>query len=349
MSVREVAELAGVSLGTVSNVLNSPERVAPRTRERVLAAMSELGFVRNESARQLRAGTGRTIGLVVLDVSNPFFTDVARGVEEAATEAGHSVILCNSDSNPEREHRHLEVLAQQRVHGVLITPSRDSLAEIRRLQQRGVSVVLLDHPATARDICSVAVDDRTGGALAINHLLAQGFERIVMVTGAAHVRQAAERRLGACDALRKAGQPESALRVLEVPALTVAAGLRAGEQILADRDRPRAVFCANDLLALGVLQAMVRAGLRVPGEMAIVGYDDIEFASAAAVPLTSVRQPRHLIGRTAAQLVIAETSSPGQHEHQRVFFTPELVVRESSQAGATGLPDRGTQQPPHPA
>ncbi|MBP2477526.1 LacI family transcriptional regulator [Crossiella equi] len=329
VSVREVAELAGVSLGTVSNVLNSPDRVAPRTRERVLAAMTELGFVRNESARQLRSGTGRTIGLVVLDVGNPFFTDVARGVEEAATEAGHSVILCNSDSSPDREHRHLEVLAQQRVHGVLITPCRDSLTEIRRLQDRGVSVVLLDHPATATEVCAVTVDDHTGGHLAVAHLLERGHRRLAMVTGAPHVRQAAERRQGAESALKDSGV-DAELVVFEVPSLTVAAGLRAGLSLLASEPRPTAVFCANDLLALGVLQAMVRTGVRVPQEMAIVGYDDIDFAAAAAVPLTSVHQPRHLIGRTAAQLVIAETLSPTQHEHQQVYFTPELVVREST-------------------
>ncbi|WP_158887242.1 LacI family DNA-binding transcriptional regulator [Amycolatopsis anabasis] len=330
VSMREVAERAKVSLGTVSNVLNKPEMVAAGTRERVLAAISELGFVRNESARQLRSGTARAIGLVVLDVGNPFFTDVARGVEEAASRAGHAVILCNSDESPAREARHLELLAEQRVHGALITPAGASLDGIRRLQQRGVSVVLLDHPSEEADLCSVAVDDRTGGELAINHLLAEGYREIVLVNGPARIHQARERRRGAFDALRKGGHDRNLLTVLEVPALNVACGLRAGEELLARRSTPPAVFCANDLLALGVLQAMVRAGKRVPEEVAIVGYDDIDFAAAAAVPLTSVRQPRELIGRTAAELVMAESTAREHHEHQRVLFTPELVVRESS-------------------
>ncbi len=330
IGIRDVAAAAKVSVGTVSNVLNRPAMVAPATRDRVLAMIAELGFVRNESARQLRTGTARAIGLVVLDVSNPFFTDVARGVEEVASEAGHAVILCNTDESAAREARHLELLAEQRVHSVLITPADPSLEPILKLRERGVSVVLLDHPAELADACSVSVDDRVGGELAINHLLAEGHERIVMVNGASRLYQARERRSGAEEAVRKAGRPKDTLRVIEVPAFNVSCGRRAGEELLARTDRPTAVFCANDMLALGVLQVMVRAGVQVPDDIAIVGYDDIDFAAAAAVPLTSVRQPRQQIGRTAAELVIGETQEPEQHQHQHIVFTPELVIRESS-------------------
>jgi LacI family transcriptional regulator len=156
-----------------------------------------------------------------------------------------------------------------------------------------------------------------------------------MVTGPAGIHQAAERHRGARDAVRMAGRPPDVLEVLPAPALNVASGLRAGEQLLARAVRPDAVFCANDLLALGLLQATVRAGVRVPEDLAIVGYDDIDFAAAAAVPLTSVRQPRHEIGRRAAALVIAETQAPEEHEHRHVVFTPELVVRESSRRPRT--------------
>lgn len=330
VSIRDVATRAKVSVGTVSNVLNRPEVVAPATRERVMGAIEELGFVRNDAARQLRSGTPRAIGLVVLDVGNPFFTDVARGVEDTASDAGHAVILCNSDESPRREARHVELLAEQRVHGVLITPVDTDLAGVRRLRERGISVVLLDHPTDEPDLCSVAVDDRTGGELAVTHLLAEGYERIVMVNGPSRIHQARQRHEGAVDAVRKAGRDASVLEELKVPALNVASGQRAAEQLLARSTRPDAVFCANDLLALGVLQVLVRAGVRVPDEIAIVGYDDIDFAAAAAVPLTSVRQPRQQIGRTAAELVIAESTTPDEHEHRHVLFAPELVVRESS-------------------
>ncbi len=330
VSIKDVAARAGVSVGTVSNVLNRPDVVADDTRVRVLAAIEALGFVRNESARQLRTGTARAIGLIVPDVSNPFFTDVARGAEDAASEAGHVVILCNSDESEQRQDRHLQLLAEQRVHGVLITPVEAALEPVRRLRERGVSVVLLDQHADVEDTCSVAVDHRHGGTLAINHLLAEGHRELAMITGPLSIAQCRQRLDGARDALVAAGRDPEGLRVIEVNAMNVVSGRNAGERVLAGTRRPDAVFCANDLLALGVLQVMVRAGVRVPGELAIVGYDDIDFAAAAAVPLTSVRQPSRLLGRRAAELVLGETQSPREHVHHHVVFSPELVVRESS-------------------
>jgi LacI family transcriptional regulator, galactose operon repressor len=330
VSIKDVAARAGVSVGTVSNVLNRPDVVADETRSRVLAAIDELGFVRNESARQLRTGTARAIGLVVPDVSNPFFTDVARGAEEAASDAGHVVILCNSDESEQRQERHLSLLAEQRVHGVLITPVESAPEPVLKLRDRGVSVVLLDRHADVDDACSVSVDHRLGGALAIEHLLAEGHQDLAVITGPLSIAQCRQRLDGARGALVAAGQYPGRLRVIEVAAMNVVSGRVAGERLLAGARCPDAVFCANDLLALGVLQVMVRGGVRVPGDLAIVGYDDIDFAAAAAVPLTSVRQPSRLLGRRAAELVLGETQSPREHVHQHVVFSPELVVRESS-------------------
>src|SRR3954464_8476400 len=182
-SIRDVAVAAGVSVGTVSNVLNRPDTVAPATRERVQAAIAELGFVRNESARHLRAGRSRTIGLVVLDISNPFFTDVARGVEDVANAQGLAVILCNSDDRPAKEAAHLDVLAEQRVQGVLITPTAALSPNLEVLRGRGIPVVLVDRRATGPDQCSVAVDDVVGGQLAAEHLLERGHERIAFIGG----------------------------------------------------------------------------------------------------------------------------------------------------------------------
>ncbi|MEV6608911.1 LacI family DNA-binding transcriptional regulator [Kutzneria sp. NPDC051319] len=330
VSIKDVAALAGVSVGTVSNVLNRPDVVADDTRRRVQTAIDELGFVRNESARQLRTGTARAIGLVVPDVSNPFFTDVARGAEDAASDAGHVVILCNSDESEQRQDRHLQLLVEQRVHGVLITPVEAAPEPVLRLRARGVSVVLLDRHADVQDTCSVSVDHRLGGTLAINHLLAEGHRELAMITGPLSIAQCRQRLDGARDALVAAGRDPDGLRVIEVGAMNVVSGRNAGERVLAGTRRPDALFCANDLLALGVLQVMVRAGVRVPGELAIVGYDDIDFAAAAAVPLTSVRQPSRLLGRRAAELVLGETQAPQEHVHHHVVFSPELVVRESS-------------------
>jgi LacI family transcriptional regulator len=332
VSIREVAALAGVSVGTVSNVLNRPEVVAELTRSRVLAAIKQLGFVRNESARQLRAGRSRTIGLVVLDVANPFFTDVARGVEDEASEAGLVVILCNSDDQKAKESRYLEVLEEHRVQGILITPVAGADARLARVQRRGTPVVLVDSRSPTRGQCSVSVDDVLGGDLAITHLLETGHDRIAFVGGPLSIRQVSDRHEGALRALKRAGRDPADLHVTETAALNVTAGKRAAA-VLADMPsgiRPTAVFCANDLLAVGVLQEMTSRRIGVPDGIAIVGYDDVDFAAAAAVPLSSVRQPRHQLGRAAAQLLIEEALGDGTHRHRQVVFEPDLVVRAST-------------------
>ena len=331
-SIRDVARRAGVSVGTVSNVLNRPAAVSVSTRDRVLAAIAELGFVRNESARQLRAGQSRTIGLVVLDIANPFFTDVARGVEDVANAAGLSVILCNSDDLPAKEGAYLDLLAEQRVQGVLITPTAELSPHLAALRSRGTPVVLLDRRAPGPGQCAVTVDDVLGGRLAADHLLERGHRRIAFVGGSTGLPQVEERHAGVVAAVREELGDDDALTVFSPEKLTVSAGREAAAAIIglhASR-RPTAAVCANDLLALGMLQEMVRHGVRVPDEFAIVGYDDIDFAAAAAVPLTSVRKPRQELGRRAAGLLLEEATGSADHIHEQLVFEPVLVVRESS-------------------
>lgn len=342
-SIRDVAEHAGVSVGTVSNVLNRPDVVSAGTRERVLAAIAALGFVRNESARQLRAGHSRTIGLVVLDIANPFFTDVARGVEDTANAEGLSVILCNSDDLAAKEAAHLDVLAEQRVQGVLITPTAEISPAVEALRARGVPVVLVDRRAPGPDQCSVAVDDVHGGRLAAEHLLERGHRRIAFVGGSSGLPQVQERHRGVEEAVLGTAGSEDALIVFSPDRLVVATGREAAETIIgmpAGR-RPTAAICANDLLAMGMLQEMVRHGVRVPEEFAIVGYDDIDFAAAAAVPLSSVRKPRQELGRRAAELLLDEARNP-DHLHEQLVFEPTLVVRESSMVRRSSVLREGT-------
>ncbi|WP_255354615.1 LacI family DNA-binding transcriptional regulator [Geodermatophilus sp. Leaf369] len=349
-SIRDVARRAGVSLGTVSNVLNRPDQVSAGSRQRVLAAIAELGFVRNESARQLRAGRSRTIGLVVLDIANPFFTDVARGVEDVANEAGLSVILCNSDDLPGKEAAYLDLLAEQRVQGVLITPTAELSPHLAALRRRGTPVVLLDRRASGPGQCTVAVDDVLGGRLAADHLLERGHRRIAFVGGASGLPQVEERHAGVVAAVREARGSEDALTVFSPSRLTVEAGREAAATINAmPADvRPTAAVCANDLLALGMLQELHRHGVAVPAEFALVGYDDIDFAAAAAVPLTSVRKPRRELGRRAAQLLLDEATR-ADHVHEQLVFEPVLVVRESSTGRAPPVrPLPGTEHVPRP-
>jgi LacI family transcriptional regulator len=330
-SVKDVAAVAGVSLGTVSNVMNRPEVVSPTTRERVERAMAELGFVRNESARQLRAGTSRTLAYVMLDGSNPFFHDVAQGIELAAEDADLSLFICNSNSRPEREEIHLDRLMQQRVQGILITPVNPEAPYLDDIAARGIPVVIVDRVRADRTLCSVAVDDILGGRIAVEHLAEQGHTRVAVIGGPESIGQVHERLEGAREIWAELGLPAEDLVYLPTAALTVAEGRSAGERLagLPVRRRPTAAFCANDLLALGLLQQSIGSGLRVPEDLAIVGFDDIEFAAAAAVPLTSVRQPRQELGRAAAQLVLDEAANP-DHQHKQLSFTPELVARAST-------------------
>ena len=331
VSVREVAAAASVSVGTVSNVLNRPEKVSPTTVERVMQAIEDLGFVRNDAARQLRAGRSRSIGLVVLDVGNPFFAEVARGAEDRAAEDGMAVLLGNSDEQPDRESAYLELFREQRVNGVLVTPTTDDVALLERLQNGGVPVILVDREVPGSDFGSVAVDDVEGGHLAVQHLTAIGRRRIAYVSGPGQIRQVADRLEGARRAV--AEQPGAALEVIEMAALTVLQGRAAGEAILARQpgDRPDAIFAANDLLAVGVLQAFaMMADLRVPEDIALIGYDDIDFAAATVVPLSSIRQPAHLIGYTAVDLLLKDLADPDGGHERTVRFRPELIVREST-------------------
>ena len=332
-SVRDVARVAGVSVGTVSNVMNHPEKVSVAVVERVQDAISELGFIRNDAARQLRAGHSKTIGLVVLDVRNPFFTDIARGAEDQAASAGLMVTLGNSDENSGREATYLDLFEEQRVHGVLISPFGDITARLERLRSRGIPAVLVDRAGGDSTFSSVSVDDVAGGRLAVEHLIAIGRRRIAFIGGPFEIRQVSDRAEGA----RQAAEAHDgvSLEIVDIPALSVVAGRAAGAAIVARaaEDRPNAIFAANDLVAMGVLQALMMQGVNVgvPGEIALIGYDDIDFASAAVVPMSSVRQPSALIGQTAVEILLGEAADP-DIEPRHVVFQPELVVRESTSA-----------------
>ncbi|MCX3061237.1 LacI family DNA-binding transcriptional regulator [Streptomyces beihaiensis] len=334
VGIKDVARVSGVSVGTVSNVINRPQAVAEETRARVQAAIESLGYVRSESARQLRAGRSRIMGLLVLDMGNPFFVDVARGAERAAREAGLGVMVCNSAQDPAEEAEYLSLFAEQRVRGVLLTPAEATGSTVERFRRHDIPFVLVDRVAEGGGECSVSVDDVTGGALAVRHLTGAGHRRVAYVSGPFALNQVRDRRQGALRALDEAGLTPAALHELPVDRQDVVAGRDAGARLLGLAERPTAVFCANDLLALGVLQALYAAGVRVPEDIAIVGYDDIEFAAAAAVPLTSVRQPAVAMGALAAGLLLDEIEAAdgeaAAHEHRSVVLQPELVVRRSS-------------------
>lgn len=329
--MRDVAAMARVSIGTVSNVINNPERVLPSTRERVEEAIRHLGWVPNQQAQALRAGKSRVIGLAVMDVANPFFADVLRGAQGRLEESGYAATIGDSDNRPEREASALRSFRDQRVRGVILGPIGATPPEVEALLQARVPTVLVDraHGGTG---CSVGVDDVAGGRIAAEHLIAEGHSALAFVGGPSTLAQVRDRRTGAEEAAAAAGV---SILTIPVDALDFASGRSAAEELarLSATQRPTAIFCANDMIAIGLLQGLVSARIRVPHDVAIVGYDDIDFAAAAAVPLSSVAQPRRELGATAADMLLEEIDayeSGRPHEHRTITYTPTVVPRASS-------------------
>lgn len=327
VSLRDVAEKAGVSAGTVSNVLNRPYLVAPETLKRVRKTINDLNFVPNGFARQLRSGHSRTLGLIVPDVANPFFTEVARGVEDAASKHDYAVFLCNSDESTAKEERYISVLIEQKVRGVLITPADDRPDRLDVLRDRHIAVVLLDRETKNPNECSVSVDDVRGGEIAIQHLVELGHQRIAWITGSESIPQCADRGIGVANAAKLAGVDVTTVRAQLMNTLQ---GEEAARKVLALDDMPTAIFCANDLLAFGVLRELIDQGIKVPEQISVLGYDDISFAPSAAVPLSSISQPAYQLGFKAAELLLSECEELEIHAHQQILFQPQLVTRAST-------------------
>lgn len=329
VGIRDVARAAGVSVGTVSNVLNYPDQVSKKTLTKVQATMNELGFVRNDLARQLRMGRGNAIGLVVVNVANPFFADLAHELEAAAEEAGHTVVIGSSDQNPDREQRYIDLFDEQRVRGLLIVPQHGLTPRLARLRANGTPAVLFDGNIDSDQVCSVGLDGVAGGYLAVRHLIETGRRRLVVAGGP--LSQISDRVSGASRAARES--PEVTLSIMETSDLTVDEGRKVAGRILAlrEEDRPDAVFAANDLLAIGLLQTLILdRRLSVPTDIAIIGYDDIDFAASTVVPLTTIRQPRESLARAALELLEQEISGSETHKHGRHLLQPELIIRASS-------------------
>ncbi|PSL00342.1 LacI family transcriptional regulator [Haloactinopolyspora alba] len=325
-----------MSSGTVSNFLNRPDKVAPETSARIRAAVRELGYVGNGAARQLRVGESTTIAHLALEVGTPSFSDFAKGIEERATEAGYSVLTANSTGSVERETSYLDLFESQRVRGILLSAVGSHDQRIVKLADRGIPTVVVGKRVDTSTCSSVSIDDVAGGQLAVEHLQKIGRRRIAVVGGPFDIETVADRLDGARRAL--AHVRDAKLDVAETTDRTITVGRCIGEEIRRrpKADRPDGIFAVNDLLAIGILHALLEEpSIRVPEDIAIVGYDDIEFAADAVIPLTSVRRQSELLGRTALDLLHQDMSRGATTKHQRVVFQPELVVRRSTLPAAT--------------
>lgn len=332
--IGDVARRAGVSVGTVSNVLNRPQIVTEETRRVVLDAIRALGFVPNASARQLRDGASRAAGVLVLDIANPFFMEMARGIEDRLMADGLTMVLSSSDADPDRERRILEQFAQQRLRGVLLTPSRRTVENLGVLTGQGTPVVFLDHRPLGQDFDAVVTDNAAGAKAAVQHLLGHGHEHIGFINGPLTLQQCRERRTGARRAIRSTGGTAKLIE-LEIDELNAAGGEAGMSQLLQAHAEVTAVFCVNDMVALGALRYAREHAVAVPRRVSVIGYDDVTFAGELAVPLTSVRQPTYRLGWQAADLLLT-SGGPRQ-----IVFRPELVTRASTgpapSVGSLGL------------
>jgi LacI family transcriptional regulator len=291
--------------------------------------MQSLGFVRNDLARQLRMGRSAAIGFVVVNIANPFFADLAHELEAAAEEVGHTIVLGSSDQNAARERRYIDLFDEHRVRGLLIVPQQGLTPRLSRLRASGTPVVLFDGNIESDEVCSVGLDGSAGGYLAVRHLVESGRRRLVVAGGP--LSQIGDRLAGATRAAQET--PGVTLSIIETPDLTVEHGRLVAERILAlrEEDRPDAVFAANDLLAIGVVQPhTVDRRLSIPRDIAVVGYDEIDFAASTVVPLSTIRQPRESLARAALELLEQEVTGDENHRHGRHLLQPELIVRASS-------------------
>lgn len=329
-TITDVAALAGVSTATVSRAFNGKSTVDPLLAARVFRAATELDYRPNGLARNLRRQVTTVLALIVSDVENPFFTSLARGMEDTAQVAGYSVVLCNSDDSADKERRYLDVALQERMAGVVISPS-GPVDGVATLRERRVPVVAVDRPVpgdAGGTVDQVLVDSRTAAREATGHLIAQGYRRIGCLTGPAGVATADERLDGHRDALAAAGF--AAAPQHEWHADYRPAGARdAAREALDAADRPDAVMVANSAMAIGVLEAMNERGLRPGRDVGIVAFDDAPWTRAVTPPLSVVAQPAYDIGSEAARLLLARIAEPDGPAVSSVFEA-RLVPRGSS-------------------
>jgi LacI family transcriptional regulator len=332
-NMEDVARAAGVSLGTVSNVINGRDSVTEANRVKVERAIQALGYVRNRAARYLAGGSSNTIGFVLIDLSNSFFLDMARGAEDEAQQSGMAVVLANTNMQPERQGVYLNLFEEEQVGGILIAPLADSMAQVQTIRARGPKIVVLNDPTGGSDLCHVLVDNELGSYLAARHLIDSGRRALLFAGGPERFGPVRERHRGVQRAVAETNGPVT-LEVLAGEELQVPDGRRLGH-VIAGRPRsrrPDGIIAVADLLAVGILQSlMAESDIRVPDDLSMVGYDNNRSAWDSIVPISTVAQPGAEMGAVATQLLLEELRSPGDHQHRRITLEPALIVRESSQ------------------
>lgn len=329
-TIKDVAARAGVSFTTVSHVLNETRPVSADARRRVLAAVEEIGYLPSAVARSLRKSETKIIGVLVPNVNNPFFAELVVGVEECCRLAGYSVFLCNSDNNPKRQQQYMRTLLEKRVDGLLLSSAGDAAALARIFKMATVPTVTVDRLVAGARADRVSVNNQDGAYKAVQHLVNLGHRRIGCISGPAEFEVTLERVEGWRRAQEDAGWQADEAMLMEAD-FSSAGGYEAARRLLLEQPGMTALFASNDLMALGALRAAAEQGVRVPQQLSIVGFDDIELSSYVFPGMTTVGCSIKELGREAGRVLIDRIENPGA-PLKDVQLTPRLVLRESTAA-----------------
>lgn len=331
-TIRDVARRAGVSVATAARALGGYGYVSAATRERVLRVARALDYHPNAIARSMIKGDTHTLAVIVSDNANPFFAAVVRGIEDVVLARGYAIILCNADEDPDKEAVYLRTVRQKRVDGLIISPSGGPPDALGRLVAGGLPVVQVDRRLDGLKTDAVLIDNRAGVRAAVQHLIRLGHRRIGIISGPRRLYTGRERLEAYAEALRAAGIALDDGLILE-GTFKARSGYELAGAFLAMRPRPTAIFVANNLMTIGALLRLKEAGVRIPQQMAVVGFDDMDWAPILTPPLTAVAQPGYALGAAAGQLILQRMAGGPRRRPQTVVLQPHLVVRASCGAG----------------
>jgi LacI family transcriptional regulator/LacI family repressor for deo operon, udp, cdd, tsx, nupC, and nupG len=335
VTIKEVAQYAGVSRATVSRVLNNHAYVADDVRARVQQAMDALGYQPNRAARRLRAHSSDIMGLIIPDIQNSLFQSLVRGVEDAAYANQLNVVLCNTDDNPEKQKAYLRVMQAERAAGVVVVPTRSNDgAVLAPVREGGIQVVLVDREVVNFEADTVKVDNVRGAYIATTHLINLGYRRIAVIAGTQSLTPGRERLRGCYDAFEEKGLSIDPSRV-KVGNFRLESGYELTNELMSMAEPPDAMFVANNLMSLGALRLLHERGIRIPEEVALVGFDDMPWAGDLNPPLTTVSQPGYELGQQAVQLLLQRVERPALPFY-KVILQPRLIVRRSCGAYLKG-------------
>ena len=334
-TAKDVAKRAGVSIATVSRVVNNHESVSPVIRDKVLQAIEALGYRPSRAAQLLRAKRGHVIGLVIPDIQNPFFTAVARGIEDVAYQHGYSLILCNTDEDSDKERLYLDVMRAEAVAGLILASTVQDNPQVGRFFEDGIPVVAIDRHLNDPRIDSVMVDSLRGTLKAMAHLFELGHRRIGFIGGPVTITTMAERRDGYLAAHQRYGVTASP-ELMRFGSPRLAGGHACAQELLQLASPPTALFVANNLMALGALQAIQERGLRLPQDISMVSFSDLPWSSLLHAPLTAIAQPDYELGQKAAELLLERLNQPDKPT-RHLYLPLKLIVRAS-----TGRPNYQT-------